>query len=99
MIFVHSVLRRAIARVLSRLEYGTSQTNNTVLLIFQTLLQMLSVTSATQRSVATMVLAEWAWEAEVCVFQAGAAIIFTVIITVSVRELRNTNTDLKLPRL
>ena len=72
--FVHSFLRRAIALVLSRLEYDTSQTNNAVLLIFQTLLQMLSMTSATQRSVAAMVLAEWACEAKVWVFQAEASL-------------------------
>ena len=51
--------------LLTRLNDGSGDTNGTVLLIFQTILQMLSVTSALQRIVATMVLTEWTDQCQV----------------------------------
>ena len=54
--------------LLARLNDGTGQTNDTVLLIFQTILQMLSVTSALQKIVAAMVLTEWTNQCHVCIY-------------------------------
>ena len=66
----HSIFftSRAIAMLLARLNDGSGGTNDAVLHLFQTILQMLSVTSALQKIVASMVLIEWTNECQVIVF-------------------------------
>ena len=65
--FSISFTSRAIAMLLARLNDGSGGTNEAVLHLFQTILQMLSVTSALQKIVASMVLTEWTNECQVSV--------------------------------
>ena len=55
--------------LLARLNDGSGGTNDAVLHIFQTILQMLSVTSALQKIVAAMVLSEWTNQCEVIILR------------------------------
>eukprot|EP00794_Sanderia_malayensis_P009222 gene9222-10196_t len=57
---------RAIGTLLTYMETGNGDTNNTVLLIFRVLLDNLSSTSAIQRSVGALVLSEWATMCKTC---------------------------------